>query len=318
MSIFFQLRFRPLWLTPCSIYSRSESGRKDFDRSRGSHCATERRYDSDYIFSAWPNTDMVVLSIVASPTLSSDVRNKATHLLKSLYGAYSTDKTDPNRNLSSTSSAQASAQISGKNREAEHLSDELNTTEADSHIESVPVQTGTILRVHGIYMDRRRQFEIRVNSSGNLELYDSDRREKWDKKAEAERDRLEKESKKKEEEQDKENKKLEKAELAEKESSSTNKQSTTSWIKGWVGKGKKSGETSDGDDTDVEGDDGDSTSVMLDHEKEGEVTILERRPTLKERLDGLVHPTLDASGSPVESAVHVVGKETLVYKQGEN
>jgi hypothetical protein len=243
--------------------------------------------------------DIAVLSIVASPTLSSDVRNKATHMLKSLYGAYTTDKTDPKRKSASAASTALPAGSAGsteKTLEAQSLASELDISHSDSHIESVPVQTGTILRVHGIYMDRRRSFEIRVNDAGHLELYDAERRAKWDRKLEAEMDRAEKASRKKEEEQDKEARKLDKI---EKEGAAAEKKSGSRWGWGMIGKGKKSpDEGSDGDDTDAEGDDGDSTSVMLDQEKEGEVTILERRPTLKERLDGLVHPTLDASGTP--------------------
>jgi hypothetical protein len=142
-------------------------------------------------------------------------------------------------------------------------------------------------------MDRRRFFEIRVNGAGHLELFDAETHQKWDRKLEAERDKAEAESRKKEEEQDKMIKKIEKIEKTDAPKKGSG------W--GWSlrGKNKKTGdEDTDGEDTDVEGDDGDSTSVMLDQEKEGEVTILERRPTLKERLDGLVHTGADVFVTP--------------------
>ncbi|KAI9632358.1 uncharacterized protein MKK02DRAFT_40660 [Dioszegia hungarica] len=240
-----------------------------------------------------------VLSIVASPTLSSDVRNKATHLLRSLYGAYSTDKTAPPP-ASTTALPVNPAPNSASTREAQALDSELNTTHAESHIENVPVSSGTILRVHGIYMDRRRYFEVRLNSSGHLELWDAERGERWDRKMEATRDKAEKDSLKREEKQDKEMKKAEKAELAEKAEKEPSKKAGWGWPLG--GRGKKGAVDSDGEETDAE-DDGDSTSVMLDEKKEGEVTILERRPTLKERLDGLVHPTQDAAGETTDAGV---------------
>lgn len=58
------------------------------------------------------------------------------------------------------------------------LSD-LEPGRADSRVEHVPVRTGEILRVHGIYMDRRREFEVRVGEWGRLELWDAVEGKPW-------------------------------------------------------------------------------------------------------------------------------------------
>jgi hypothetical protein len=36
----------------------------------------------------------------------------------------------------------------------------------------MPVRTGEVLRVHGIYMDRAREFEVRKGEGGRMELWD--------------------------------------------------------------------------------------------------------------------------------------------------
>jgi hypothetical protein len=40
------------------------------------------------------------------------------------------------------------------------------------HGEVEPVQTPKVLRVHGVYMNERRHFSIRVNNEGRMELFD--------------------------------------------------------------------------------------------------------------------------------------------------
>lgn len=106
-----------------------------------------------------------VLSIVASPTLSSDVRHRASGLLRQLHQAYSSDKAkhgaDPSAQLVPLDEAQAAK-----------LEKEVEMGEVDDRVESRAIRTGEVLRVHGIYMKKRREFEVRVGEGGRLELWD--------------------------------------------------------------------------------------------------------------------------------------------------
>lgn len=153
------------------------------------------------------------MSIVASPTLSSDVRHKATGLLRQLYDAYSNDKTansakpgDPpiplesstgkGKGLAATAAARASTSNpdstvpefthpdpshinSSTQAEARSLEMELDTQHLDDRVEDTPVSTDEVLRVHGIYMNQRRHLEVRVDGMGRLVLWDSDEGKVW-------------------------------------------------------------------------------------------------------------------------------------------
>jgi hypothetical protein len=46
-------------------------------------------------------------------------------------------------------------------------------------VEDKPVKTGEVLRVHRIFMDRRREFEIRVGEWGRMELWDAKEGKLW-------------------------------------------------------------------------------------------------------------------------------------------
>jgi len=114
-----------------------------------------------------------VLSIIASPTLSSDVRHRAMTLLRSVHSAYTTDRAA--RTVSTSSStASATPEVGAKSLDAEIESGEL-----DDKVENAPVRTGEILRVHRIYMDRRREFEVRVGKEGKMELWDAKEGKMW-------------------------------------------------------------------------------------------------------------------------------------------
>lgn len=55
----------------------------------------------------------------------------------------------------------------------------IESGELDDKVENKPVRTGTISRVHRIYMDRRREFEIRVGKEGVMELWDAKEAKMW-------------------------------------------------------------------------------------------------------------------------------------------
>ncbi|ODN80735.1 hypothetical protein L202_02895 [Cryptococcus amylolentus CBS 6039] len=115
-----------------------------------------------------------VMSIVASPTLSSDVRHKSTALLRRLHKSYSDDR-DKSAAGSSESGdpAKPSATLAPiTDEEAKQLEKEVEEGKLDDKVENTPVRTGEVLRAHGIYMKERRHFEIRVAEQGKLSLYD--------------------------------------------------------------------------------------------------------------------------------------------------
>ncbi|KAL7419786.1 hypothetical protein Q5752_005702 [Cryptotrichosporon argae] len=119
-----------------------------------------------------------VLSIIASPTLSSDVRHRAAGLLRQLQGAYTSDKAsrraksdrDPQAIPAGAAPSASLAPLS--EAEARALEAEIQSGKAEHVVENRAVRTGEVLRVHGIYMDRRRQFEVRVGDGGQLELWE--------------------------------------------------------------------------------------------------------------------------------------------------
>lgn len=93
-----------------------------------------------------------------------------------MHGAYKTDKeksksaTDQNLKLDVPVPTQLTPQAE---EEARRLDAELEKTHADDRVENVPVQTGEVLRVHGVYMSKRREFAIRTDREGRLELWDA-------------------------------------------------------------------------------------------------------------------------------------------------
>lgn len=159
------------------------------------------------------------MSIIASPTLSSDVRHKSTNLLKQLYEAYNSDKTKPKdskkdsgKNGSAATAAEQAASdpaapppaslpsqtqtqtdesvpafsppdprdvAPGTQAEAQILENELELNHLEDKVENTPISTDETLRVHGIYMSKRRHFEVRVDQAGKLVLWDSDEEKIW-------------------------------------------------------------------------------------------------------------------------------------------
>lgn len=76
-------------------------------------------------------------------------------LLKSLKNAHSKGKTE-----ASTSSTPRIAELDDNGQEIK--------------VEEEPVHTAKTLRVHAIYMDKRRHFEVRRKEDGGMELWDVD------------------------------------------------------------------------------------------------------------------------------------------------
>ncbi|WVN90438.1 uncharacterized protein L203_105674 [Cryptococcus depauperatus CBS 7841] len=97
-----------------------------------------------------------VLSVISSPTLSSD--DKAAR--------QKTSSSNPNP-------SQPSARLVPlTTEEAIGLEKAIDSGEIDDRVENSPIRTGEVLRVHGIYMKEKRHFEIRVGDEGTLTLYD--------------------------------------------------------------------------------------------------------------------------------------------------
>ena len=115
-----------------------------------------------------------MISIIASPTLSSDVRHRATSLLRSLHSAYTNDKA---ARVASTAPSASLAPI--PDDEAKTLEDDIESGKLDDTVENKPVRTGEILRVHRIFMDQRREFAVRVGSDSRLELWDAKEGKVW-------------------------------------------------------------------------------------------------------------------------------------------
>ncbi|OCF45060.1 hypothetical protein I317_01111 [Kwoniella heveanensis CBS 569] len=123
-----------------------------------------------------------VATIIASPTLSSDVRHKAATLLKSVHTAYKSDKQTRSASASaSTSGTSAPIEHEGETsarltplteEEAQKLEQAIEDDRVDDLIEDKAVRSGHVLRVHGIYMNKRREYEIRVGEGGLLGLWD--------------------------------------------------------------------------------------------------------------------------------------------------
>ncbi|WWC87644.1 uncharacterized protein L201_002534 [Kwoniella dendrophila CBS 6074] len=109
-----------------------------------------------------------VATIIASPTLSSDVRHKAAHLLRSIHQAYKDDKAKTAEHKSSQSATITPI----SEEEAERLDRSIEKGEIDDLVENKPINSGEVLRIHGIYMKERREFEIRTSSDGKLILWD--------------------------------------------------------------------------------------------------------------------------------------------------
>jgi hypothetical protein len=56
--------------------------------------------------------------------------------------------------------------------EARELEQAIEDGQVDDRVENTPIGTDEVLRVHGIYMGERREFEVRAGSEGKLELWD--------------------------------------------------------------------------------------------------------------------------------------------------
>ncbi|KIR58131.1 hypothetical protein I312_105803 [Cryptococcus bacillisporus CA1280] len=120
-----------------------------------------------------------VLSIIASPTLSSDVRHKSASLLRSLHKSYTDHKAASQEPSSSNTPDidKPSATLTPiSDDEAEKIEKDVESGEVDDRVENTAVRTGEVLRVHGIYMKNPRGFEIRVGEEGKLVLYDVDQK----------------------------------------------------------------------------------------------------------------------------------------------
>ena len=63
--------------------------------------------------------------------------------------------------------------------EAFALEHELDEDNWDDRVESTPVSTDSVLRVHGIYMSVRRHLEVRVDAAGKLILWDAGEGKLW-------------------------------------------------------------------------------------------------------------------------------------------
>jgi hypothetical protein len=147
-----------------------------------------------------------VLSIIASPTFSKDVRHQASAMLRGLGKAYKDDKAKTKEARASgaaesgpSSSSRFSASVPGSSAsldgtstsgggasltplsdaDARELEQAIESGRADEQVENAPVKTGEVLRVHGIYMSERREFTIRTDKEGRLELWDSKTGERW-------------------------------------------------------------------------------------------------------------------------------------------
>ena len=141
------------------------------------------------------------MTIISSPTISSDVRHKATGLLKQLHTAYTKDKTEKHaKKADGTAKETASAGPSRSGtvkststdttdpattlgpmteRQGEKLEAELDAGKLDDRVEHQDIRTGEILRVHGVYMSKRRELEIRAGPEGRLELWDATEGKRW-------------------------------------------------------------------------------------------------------------------------------------------
>ncbi|EIW69103.1 hypothetical protein TREMEDRAFT_31189 [Tremella mesenterica DSM 1558] len=124
-----------------------------------------------------------VLSIIASPTLSSDVRTKALSLLSQLHTAYTADKAQSTQRqiqnvptidppASSTISKDTSFWKTSLIDPTRKSDKPLPIPPSDDRVEGRAIRTGEILRIHGIYMNKRREFEVRSGEKGRLELWD--------------------------------------------------------------------------------------------------------------------------------------------------
>ena len=73
----------------------------------------------------------------------------------------------------STGIAQPSASLSPlSDAEARELEQAIEDGQVDDRVENTPIGTDEVLRVHGIYMGERREFEVKAGPEGKLELWD--------------------------------------------------------------------------------------------------------------------------------------------------
>lgn len=94
-------------------------------------------------------------------------------MLRQMHTAYTGDKAGRKAKTAPQPDPAATlAPISDE--EAAELEKELAEGKMDDRVEHTPIRTGSVLRVHGVYMDKRRHFEIRVGKDGKMELYEPD------------------------------------------------------------------------------------------------------------------------------------------------
>ena len=118
------------------------------------------------------------------------MRHRATSLLRQLHGAYTKDKAD---RAAKTGVGVGVGVVAGSgvvdpaqslppmtNAQGDMLEAELDSGKLDDRVEHSAIRTGEVLRVHGIYMKERREFEIRVGSEGHMELWDGKAHKRWE------------------------------------------------------------------------------------------------------------------------------------------
>jgi len=99
---------------------------------------------------------------------ASSASTTSSRFSASVPGASSSDNNSGGASLTPLSDA-----------EARELEQAIESGRADDQVENAPVKTGEVLRVHGIYMSERREFTIKTDKEGRLELWDSKTGERW-------------------------------------------------------------------------------------------------------------------------------------------
>lgn len=101
-------------------------------------------------------------------------------MLRQLHTAYSTDKSKSKNDQEQPKGAEPTATLVPLTEsEAKELEQEIESGKIDDKVEDRPVSSEDVLRVHGIFMKERREFDIRLNALGKLELWDAKSGEKW-------------------------------------------------------------------------------------------------------------------------------------------
>ena len=96
-----------------------------------------------------------------------------------MHNAYSTDKAKHPSSTTSTTNpslsndpTQPSATLTPlTDAQAQALENDIEQGKLDDRVETQQVRTDAVLRVHGVYMKERREFEVRIGEEGKLELW---------------------------------------------------------------------------------------------------------------------------------------------------